>query len=406
MPTLRDTFSQLSLLANPVLRTVTVASGVNMFGRSAFLTLTVLFATMRIGLPAGTTAIILTIANGVGLVTAAIAGHLADRIPTRSMLTVTMAVEGVALCAVPWAENALALGRVALTFVGANRATYAARSATIAYAFNSGNRAGSRAIVKMANNAAVAIGSSAAAIPVMLDTTGSYRIAFAVAGCATVTAGVICRRLPPITSPARSQLRPAATPTQSRSPFLDLRYLGVTVLSGLLAMQFGVAEVGVPLWITAHTSAPRVLITLAFAINTVLIVILQLPLSRGTDEVTKAAKVTAYAGALMFAACAVYALSAVPVAALAAALLVGAVVCHTLAEIFSSAGTWGLSYELANQSRAGAYQGVFALGTALGGMGAPIVSALAVGSGLFGWCALGAVFLLAGLGIRALAVIR
>lgn len=397
-----QSFAQLALLKDPVLRTLASASAINMFGRSAFITLTVLFATTRVGIPATSTAVILTVANAVGLVTATASGHLADRIPARTMMPVSMAIEGLALCAVPWCTTAVALGLVAALFVGANRATWAVRAATVAYAFTSGERAAPRAILKMGNNASVALGSTAAAIPVILNATVAYQVAFAIAGCAALASAVIIRRLPLIRSGRRAEHR-RTSPVEERSPFRDLRYLGVTVLAGLFAMQFAVAEVGLPIWITTETTAPKVLVTLAFAINTVLIVVLQLPLSRGTDRVSRAANVSAVAGILMLGACALYASSAWPAAPLATLLLMAAVIAQTLAEILSSAGSAGLSFELAAPTRAGAYQGVFAMGMSLGSMLAPLVVVAVIGYGPAGWIALGAVFLLAGAGMRMLA---
>jgi MFS family permease len=399
----RAAFGQLSLLSNPVLRRLAVTSGVNMFGRSAFLTLTVLFATTRAGLTPATTALILTIANAVGLITGATAGHLADRIPTRTMFAVSMTIEGLALWAIPWSTNAVVIGIVATVFVGANRATFAARSATLAYAFTAGDRAAPRAIVKMANNVAVAAGSAAAAIPVLVGTTIAYQVAYAVAGIGPLASVAISRGLPAISAPAPATESAAATANDRRSPFRDKRYLLLTVLAGLFAMQFGVAEVGVPIWVTGHTAAPAVVITVAFAINTVLIVFLQLPLSRGTDQVRHAANASAIAGGFMAGACAIYAAAAGTSPAIAITLLIAAVVTHTIAEILSSAGTTGLGFELAAPSRQGAYLGVFAMGTSIGSMLAPLAVVAAIGYGTVGWLVLGLVFVGVGIGVRMLA---
>ena len=109
-------------------------------------------------------------------------------------------------------------------------------------------------------------------------------------------------------------------------------------------------------------------------------------------------------GVLMTAACALYAISGgVPVAA-AITLLCGAALLHSLAEILSQAGAWGLSFELANPLQAGAYQGMFGMGSALGAMLAPlVVTATVVEHGVPGWAILGAVFLASSAGVALIA---
>jgi hypothetical protein len=85
-------------------------------------------------------------------------------------------------------------------------------------------------------------------------------------------------------------------------------------------------------------------------------------------------------------------------------VLVLAMVAHTFAEILSQAGAWGLSFELADQVRAGAYQGVFGMGFSLGALASPIVvNATAITYGFAGWAMLAAIFLAAAFGIWVIA---
>jgi len=73
-------------------------------------------------------------------------------------------------------------------------------------------------------------------------------------------------------------------------------------------------------------------------------------------------------------------------------------------EILSSAGIWGLSYELADPRSAGAYQGLFAMAFSIGTMVTPAVIAVTVvDNGTAGWVVLGVIFLASSAGIRAIA---
>ena len=49
-------------------------------------------------------------------------------------------------------------------------------------------------------------------------------------------------------------------------------------------------------------------------------------------------------------------------------LLIAASVLHALSEVLSQGGAWGLSFELADQRRAGSYQGVFSMTFAVASM--------------------------------------
>ena len=85
-------------------------------------------------------------------------------------------------------------------------------------------------------------------------------------------------------------------------------------------------------------------------------------------------------------------------------VLLVALVLHSFAEILSSASSWGLSFELADQRLAGSYQGVYSMGYSLGTMVAPlIVTGLAVTHGLWGWLGLAALFVASASGITAIA---
>lgn len=138
-------------------------------------------------------------------------------------------------------------------------------------------------------------------------------------------------------------------------------------------------------------------------LNTVVVVFFQVPLSRGTHDVRRAGTVTAWAGVLMAAACALYATAAAPGVWLAVALLVLAALAHAFAEVMSQAGGWGLSFELADPRAPGAYQGVFSMGFNLGAMLAPVVVTAAIGQGALGWGLLAALFVAAAFGTTAIA---
>jgi hypothetical protein len=186
---------------------------------------------------------------------------------------------------------------------------------------------------------------------------------------------------------------------RAHSPWRDPRYLALTALSAIFGMQFGVSEVGVPLWIANETAAPEVLVAVVLILNTVIVVLFQVPLSKGTHDLRTAGRVSAVAAWLMAAACFVYASAAGLGVGFAIAVIIVAALAHAFAEVLSQAGGWGLSFELADPLRAGAYQGVFSMGYSVGALAAPlVVNATAIAHGFAGWAVLAAIFLGSGLG--------
>jgi MFS family permease len=189
------------------------------------------------------------------------------------------------------------------------------------------------------------------------------------------------------------------------SPWRDPRYLAFAALSGIFAMQFGLLEVGVPLWVAHDTSAPAPVVSALLILNTVVVIAFQVPLSRGTHDFRVAGRVVGIAGVLMAAACFIYAAAAStsPFWAVVILLVGGAV--HAFAEVLSQAGVWGLGFELADPVKAGAYQGLTGTFYSAGATFAPLViTATALNLGLPGWGILAAMFLLAAAGMTAIAL--
>jgi MFS family permease len=411
-------------LADPVLRILASASLFNTVGRGIFLTLTILYFTLFVGLSAGQVAVVLTIASGVGILTSLVGGQLADRFSARRLLIGLVIVEGCGLIVFSWVPTFAAVAIIASVITGANRASNTVRSTMIARAFDGGDRAGARAILRTVTNAGIALGSAIGAIPLAIGTTAGYRATFVLAGCATIASIARLVRLPASVDQVRvpdaaeasvagsgaagsggvGSIGASPVAARGRSPFRDPAYLALAALAGVFAMQFGVAEVALPIWVVKDTLAPHVLVSVALIINTFCVILFQIPISRGTEDVRRAGNAMGLAGLLMAAACFAYSGAAGVAEPIAIGMLLAAILLHTFAEVLSSAGGWSLSFELADRNRAGAYQGVYGMGFSIGSTLAPaVVTVTALAHGMAGWAILAVVFLASALGIRALA---
>ncbi|GAA2863659.1 MFS transporter [Paenarthrobacter ilicis] len=390
-------------LSEPTLKILASAILVSTLGRGIFLTLTVLYFSRFVGLSAAEIALILSISSGVGVATSYIGGRLADRFSARRLLVGMVAVQGFAIASYTFAGNFGAAVVIACITVGVDRGANATRSAIIARAFEGPNRVNARAVLRTVTNGGIAVGGMIAGLALLAGTAEAFRVMMVSAGVVYILSALHLRRLPNRVNAPRHDPANAA-PMRGISPFRDRRYLLLTALSGIFGMQFGLAEMGVPLWISQDTSAPDVLISVVLVINTACVIMLQVPLSRGTHQPRHAGKIVMTGGLLMAVSCALYAMAGGVTMVAAVVLLCGAALLHSLAEILSQAGAWGLSFELANPLQAGAYQGMFGMGSALGAMLAPlVVTATVVEHGLAGWCVLGAVFLASAAGIALIA---
>ena len=406
-------------VSDPVLRILVGATLISRVGRGIFLTVTVLYFTFIVGLAPHEVAIVLAAASAAGVVASLAGGWLADRFSARRLLIGFTAIEGVALIAYVFAGDFVSALVIAVICGAFEQGANSTRSAIIARAFEGEGRVHARAVLRAITNVAIAAGSGLGALALAFGTAEAYRGLILGAGVLYLLGLFQLVKLPVrVDAPPRPAVASVTTATGSvdaeatadavaasrsewvrRSPWRDPRYLGFTALSAVFGMQFGVAELGVPLWIAHETSAPEVLVALLLILNTVVVVIFQVPLSRGTHDLRVAARVSAISAWLMAGACLVYAASAGLPVGFAIAVLVIAALAHAFAEVLSQAGGWGLSFELADPMRAGAYQGVFSMGYSVGALAAPlVVNATAIAHGFAGWATLAVIFLGSGLG--------
>ncbi|WP_350347820.1 MFS transporter [Agromyces sp. G08B096] len=408
-------------VADPVLRILVTATLISRVGRGIFLTVTVLYFTLIVGLPAHEVAIVLSASSAVGIVASLAGGWLSDRWSARRLLLIFTALEGLGLLGYALADDFAAALIVGMVVGGFGQAANSGRMAIIARAFEGEPRVQARAVLRTVTNAAIAVGSGIGAIALAIGTAEAYRILLVLAGLAYLAGLLRLVRLPksvdavpprehePVLTATGSTdvlatKRQARRTLRAHSPWRDPRYLLLTLCSAVFGMQFGVGELAVPLWIAQDTAAPEVLVSVVLILNTVVVILFQVPLSRGTHDPRRAGRVSAIAAWLMAAACLVYAAAAGLPAWVAAVVIVSAALAHAFAEVLSQAGGWGLSFELADPVQAGTYQGVFGMGYSVGAMCAPLVVAATTEQlGGAGWGILAVVFLVSGLGTWAIA---
>jgi dipeptide/tripeptide permease len=100
-------------------------------------------------------------------------------------------------------------------------------------------------------------------------------------------------------------------------------------------------------------------------------------------------------GALIAAACLLYAFAAGPSAQIASLLLLAGMALHVIGELFIAMIHWQISFDLADSTRQGAYYGLWTFGNGLTEIiGPTIVTFALVSMGKSGWILLACMFLL------------
>jgi len=419
--------------ADPVLKILGLSTLIGTLGRGVFLTVTVLYFSFIVGLSAAEISIVVGASSATGIATSLIGGQLADRFSARRVLLGALAIESFGLVAYSFVgEFGMAVVVACIAF-GSETAAHSARSAIIARGFEGPGRVTARAVLRTITNVGIAVGSAVGGLALLIGTAEAYRAILIGAGVVYFGAALLTLRLPasvdaPGTSGAPSSgprddapidgtsaagaetdlgdAVDAARPSRwAHSPWRDPRYLLFAALSGVFAMQFGLLEVGVPLWVAHDTEAPKAIVSVLLILNTVIVIVFQVPLSRGTHELRRAGRVIGIAGVLMAGACFVYAAAAGVPPVWAIVILLAAGTAHAFAEVFSQAGTWGMSFELADPMKAGAYQGIIGTFYSVGATFAPlVVTATALNLGMPGWGILAAIFLLSAAGMTVIAI--
>lgn len=419
---------------DPVLRILASSTFFSTLGRGVFLTLTTLYLGFVVRLGPGQIALVFGAASVTSIVFALLGGHLSDRISARRMTAIFMLLNGVTLIGYVLVHEVVLAIIVGCVQGATGSLGHSGQSAIMGRAFLGAPGVHARAVLRTLTNIGIGVGSAVAAIPLIVGTGDAYRFSFIIAAVVVTLAQLSLLRLPadvdaPMARglepdavvgdpPIDEQLPMAETAQESaeearirrrsvlrdHSPWRDPRYLLLSVLSAAFTVQFTIQEIGMPLWVAGHTTAPPAIISVLLILNTIVVVVLTVPLSKNTHQFRMAGRVTLLAGVLLAIACAAYALaSGVPVFWACVALVAASLIAG-VAEVLSLAGIWGLSFELADPVTVGSYQGVFGTSFGLGSaVGPAFIAATAIAWGWPGWGLVGLLFVVAGGGVAVLA---
>ncbi|MFF1833380.1 MFS transporter [Streptomyces sp. NPDC058231] len=371
-------------------RVLAASNFVYTVGSGLYLTAGVLYFTEAVHLPAGQVGLGLGIAGLVALILGVAVGHLADRYGARGVYATTLVVQALATAGFVWVNSFWPFVLVVTAAAGAKAAGTAARAPLIRH--YGGNRPQEfRAYLRAVTNVGISLGAVGAGSVVQVGTLTAYQLMVIGNAIAFVVSAALLISLPPVTPLA-------TTGGPRRIALTDRPYLLLTALDGIMAIQFKVLTVAIPLWLVGATTAPHWLISGTMLTGTVIVVAFQVRASRNVDSPAAGGNAYRRAGMAFLVSCALISLSGGIPAWAAAALLLTAVVIHTVGELWHSAAGFEVSFALAPQHATGQYLGAFGLGAGLAeALGPALLISLCITWGRPGWYVMAALFALTGL---------
>jgi hypothetical protein len=376
---------------NPT-RTLEISTLVDTLGKGVWLSAGVVALTRGGGLSAHAVGFGLTLAGALALGWGVVVGRWSDRVGARRMLVGTLLLEALATAGLAFTRSVpLFLVAATLAAVGAQGST-TARSALIAALGGPGGRVALRARLRSLTNLGITVGAMLGGLGLVLDDRVAYSALLLGDALTFVAAAALIINLP--------EARPDSDGhgTAVRSALRDGRYLAVTALAGVQALNYSLLTVGMPLWVTQRTSAPSWVIAPLLMLNTVIVVTCQVRVARAMPDPGSAARGLRRAGGAFAIGLTAMGLAGGPGAPVAVALMAGAVAWHTVGELWTAGAGFELSFSLAHPAAQGEYQGVFGLSQGVASsLGPALATSVCLGLGAVGWMALGALLLVAGL---------
>ncbi|MET7988154.1 MULTISPECIES: MFS transporter [unclassified Streptomyces] len=361
-------------------------------GTGLFLTSGAIFFTRTVGLSPESVSVAMSVAGLCGFLATVPGGRVADRFGARRPLAASYILLAVLFVGYAFVDNIAAFAAVACAIAVCETVGSPLRAALTHALFGSARSANVRARMRSLFNLGFTGGAGLAGVALATDSRAAFVLVVTANAVLQFACGILALRLRPS--------GPEAVPATERSwaAFRDGRFLLATVLTGILELFQPVLAVGVPLWIVNRTDAPVALVAVLTVVNTVLVVLLQVAVGKGSDTVSGSGRLLLRAGLLMAMACCLFAGSGGTTTTWTVVLLIAGTVVMTIGELAQSAGGWGLSFGLPPEGRMGEYQGVFGLGRGLQQFFGPaLVIMLPLGMGTAGWLLLAAVFLVSGL---------
>jgi MFS family permease len=369
---------------------------VDAIGTGMFMAGAVVFFVRSIGLTNNEVGTGLTIAGLVGLVTSVPMGALGDHIGAKRMLVIMQYWRAACFLALTICTNLVLFVVIASAASMSESVTGALTQAVVPEVVGEDQRVRTMALIRSVRNIGFALGALLAAPLTAAGSRPALQVIVVLNALSFVVAGILLARVKVAAHRTTRLSAGAGGPIRALRGFRDWRYVALTALNVVFSLHLTLLVIVIPLWIITATTAPPLIISVLLLVNTVMAVLLQMPLSRPAETVPGSKRLMTLAG-LALAACSLIMIAASLVPAWAAvALLVLGMVFMSLGEIWQSAAAWTLSYTFAPAAQRVQYLTIFGISGLLAQdvFGPFLLGGIMIDVGRLGWLALAALFLI------------
>jgi MFS family permease len=199
-----------------------------------------------------------------------------------------------------------------------------------------------------------------------------------------------------------TEMNPVEKPLSYAAVLRDRPFLGFIATQATLFLSYAVLEVALPPFLVDNLHAPAWGFSLLFTLNTIMVVVLQVPLMHLLGRMRRTRGIVLGGLSYAFSYLLFGAVMGVPRSLLMPALVLTMII-YTLAEMFLSPPSYSLALALAPERARGRYMAIFSLGASLAFTVAPILfTFLLTLSSLFLWLVLAGITTAAALGVLLL----
>lgn len=314
----------------------------------------VLYLTRGMGFSVGKAATVLLVYGLGAIVTGPFAGLLSDRIGPARLMRASLFLSGAMLLAYPFAHTYASLLAVTVALAVVTESFRPASMALIGATVAPAQRKAAFALYRLAINLGMSIGPALGGFLAAV----SFRYLFVVDGATSLAAGVILATSGLAASSPSRAAGDAPAPFAWPRAHLDRRFLFFLLALSPVMFVFFQHLSAMSIWIVRDQGLPESTFGLLFSINTLLIVLLEVPLNAATAHWPH--RRTLVLGSL---------LSGIGFGAMAFASSVwsfaATVVVWTFGEMFTFPTAAAYVAEISPPERRGEYSGLFAMSSSL-----------------------------------------
>ena len=297
---------QLTRLLPPpgAITIMTITGLIGSIGTGLFLTGSVLYYTRVVGLSDTQVGIGLSVAAACAILTSVPIGLLADRWGPRQVIVVLYLWRAAGYAVLALVHGFWSFLVVICLVTMADRAGPACTQALVGTLFRQQERVRAMAYLRAVKNIGFSAGALLAGLALVAGTPTAYRLLTLGNAVSFLPMAVLTVRLRRYqhTGNQGPDAEEIAPPTKLR-PLRDRPFLALAATNGLLTLYDTVLVVVLPLWVTQRTSAPHIMVSLLFTINTALTAVSQVWWTRLTHTLTAAMRAMVIVGPVLAVAC-------------------------------------------------------------------------------------------------------